>query len=84
MAINAARPTIGTVATLIIQAEKDLSILIRNDAADPVYLGGPEVLTSTGFTVPSGEAISLDLKGNDRLWGIATTNTVVQYIVSGL
>jgi hypothetical protein len=72
------RVTVATSATLIYTgASGGSTVLIRNAGAASVYLGDAAVLTSTGFELTAGSAVSLPVGPNDPVYGIVVTSTVI-------
>lgn len=77
-AVAAARVVIGTSPTLISQASADLGpVLIKNRGTASVYLGGATVATTTGYELAVGETVSIALGGNEAVYGIVDTGTVL-------
>jgi hypothetical protein len=79
LAVRATRVNVGAAPTALTGAETDYqsgsSGLIRHRGTNPVYLGGANVSTSTGFQLDSGEAVPLDLFSGEVVYGIVASGT---------
>jgi hypothetical protein len=51
------------------------SFAIRNAGTATIYLGGPNVTTSSGIPIEVGETFTADLAPNDALYGIAAAGS---------
>ncbi len=80
--------TISTTAVVVIpisntgNRDNPRTLLIQNiDAANPVFLGGPEGLTaSNGFRLASGESISFELQLYEQIFAIVpVTDVEIRY-----
>lgn len=84
MPMKATRPTIGTTAVLLASGADSLdpiSVVLSNPSGNStVYVGGADVLTTTGFAVAAGASFSYDLLASDLLYGIAASDQVVHLI----
>lgn len=59
-----------------------VDIVIQNQSTDDVFIGASTVtLSSYGFKIASGSAISLRLGGKDEIYGIANVSVPVQVSV---
>jgi hypothetical protein len=48
-------------------------IIVHNgDAAEPVYLGASDVSAATGFLLPFGQTVTVDLEPNEVLYALST------------
>jgi hypothetical protein len=78
MAVVAAQVSVGTTATLL-SADADgegASVLVQAPAGAALFVGGPGVTAATGFSIPAGTTLAVDLpKTNDQLWGILASGT---------
>lgn len=82
---NAARVTIGTTATFITSGrnagDTDTDILINHRGTNPVYIGGPEVTTTTGYQLDTTEVLGIQLAAGEPLYGIVAAGTeVIHYL----
>lgn len=73
---------VGTTETLVYTAGTGGSnVLIRNPGAASVYLGAQGVLTTTGFALAAGDAVSMPLGPGDALYGIVALGTVTVHVL---
>ena len=75
MPIIAARVTVGTTPTLIVDPKNGsvtgtINALVKNPGPNTVYVGGEFVTVASGFPVQTGGTIDLDLIHGDLLYGI--------------
>lgn len=79
MAINAAQVPVSTTATRLNSdphdSRSDSAIAITAPAAAVLYLGRAGVSTATGFPLPAGTTISLDLQSSEDVYGVLATGT---------
>lgn len=66
--------TDGTAATI---RQSYALAIINTDAANPVYLGPSGVTSATGFKVPAGGQVSLDMQYGEKLFARATGGTCI-------
>lgn len=52
-------------------------VVVRNTSAEPVLLGGPDVV-SGGFALAGGEQLDIPLPPGDELWAVRATTTDVE------
>lgn len=90
MAVRTDRITVGTSAsqltpsTLTDQQLGASSILIKAPAAAVLYVGGQGVTTATGYDIPAGGELALDLNMGERIYGVVSTGTgTVAVLMSG-
>lgn len=58
------------------------SVLVNNPSGgSTVYLGGSDVTTSNGITLPAGSSLPLILGRGDDLWVVAGGSTTVELLV---
>lgn len=77
MAALGVRITVGTVPTLLTQAETDHSpgsaVLLKALTAG-VVIGGPTVTAASGYPLDQGEIVGADLRG-DLIYGVVASGT---------
>ena len=88
MAVQAARVTVGTAATLLSAAEADTCagsrLLVRNSSATTsVFLGGAGVTASTGLELPSASQVPWTLDLGEALYAAVVVGTVVVHVLQG-
>lgn len=82
------KQTVTTTAAVLVDgrtgsAERPVRALIRAETGT-IYLGGPGVLSTAGFSVVSTDApVTVTLIG-EQLYAIAGSSIVVQVLASGL
>jgi hypothetical protein len=84
MAVKGARVDVATSATALSQTDvlKTSAILVRNRGAAVVYLGGPDVTTSTGYQLDAGESISVEASVYAvGLFGVCAAGTVTCHVL---
>lgn len=53
------------------------AISICNNSAETIYIGfDPGVVTGTGWPIPAGTAISLDINGQVLVYGVGASNSL--------
>lgn len=69
--------TVTTTATAIpsSNATDRRSIILKNEGAVTVYLGGSAVTSSTGFPLEAGDTLPLDLGNDIILYGITASGS---------
>jgi hypothetical protein len=78
------RVTVAVTATLLYTAPGfGGKVLIRNPSAVSVYVGPAAVLTTTGFEIAAGDALSVNVYPNDAVYGIVAAATEIVHIVEG-
>lgn len=82
-AATISRVTVATTATLIDtgSAMGATTVLIRNPGSASVYLGPAAVLTTTGFELAAGDAVTVPLGPSEALYGIVATGTVIVHVL---
>lgn len=76
MAIVGSVVTITNAATLITKTDIGGRVVtIRHRGVNPIFLGGSNVATNTGFQLNAGESLSIDLASGDALYGIVASGT---------
>lgn len=45
-----------------------IPVIVQNDSASNVYIGGPEIDVAQGYKLAPGESVSFDLVENETLW----------------
>jgi len=85
--LKSTRPAITTTASKIVDASRasntdKRSVLVNNPSGgSTVYLGGSDVTTSNGITLPAGSSLPLTLGYGDDLWAVAAGTTAVELLV---
>jgi hypothetical protein len=82
MALQTAQITVGTSAPveLTVLDYGRSSILISAPDASDLFVGGPAVTPATGFLVPAGSSLALELYG-ERLYGVLASGTGTVYVL---
>lgn len=86
MAATARRVSVATTATRLdfASVESDRvfgqSLIVRNRGSASIFVGGPDVTSSTGFEVLAGESFSADIHTGDEVYGIVASGTVPVHI----
>lgn len=77
MAVVAAQVTVGTTPVLLSQDDDrgGSSLLLQAPAAATLYVGGPTVTAASGFPVPAGTSLSVDLPDYNQLFGVLATGS---------
>ena len=87
MALLSSRPSVTTTRSKIVDASTASSsdrrsVLVNNPSGgSTVYLGGSDVTTSNGITLPAGSSLPLTLGYGDDLWVVAAGSTAVELLV---
>lgn len=87
MALLSSRPSVTTTRSKIVDASTasssdKRSVLVNNPSGgSTVYLGGSDVTTSNGITLPAGSSLPLTLGYGDDLWVVAAGTTAVELLV---
>lgn len=80
--VTATRVTVATTQTLIYTgAAGGSTVLLRNPGTVSVYLGPTGVLTTTGFELAAGDAITIAMGPNDPLYGIVASGTNIVHVL---
>lgn len=81
--ISASRVTVTTSATAITSPDLDdwSTVLIRNRGAVSVYLGAASVTSATGYQLDAGEALAVDPKQFEALYGITASSTAECHVL---
>lgn len=83
---TSAAVSVGVAATLIKAATNRRAIIVRNNGARPVFIGGSGVTTANGMPLNPNPTVgqagdSITLEGSAAVYGIVGTGTVeVRYI----
>jgi hypothetical protein len=84
MATKAARVTVTTSATRLDVPDTDSregSTLVVRCSAAALFVGGADVTAATGYEIPAGDAVALDLSGNDVLYAVVATGSAVTHVL---
>lgn len=73
MPIGQARVAVNDSRDEVASARDSGTQLIKNKGANPVFLGDATVTEANGYELAVGEAIVVDLGGEDKLYGICAT-----------
>ena len=65
-----------TLADLVTLKGGPAVIILNTHATEPLFLGGSDVATTTGFRVAAGKAVSMVIGGNETVYGRSGTSTV--------
>lgn len=85
MAVAATRVTVATTGggTEIYTNDNGptVDVNVRNRGAVAVYIGAPNLTTSTGYQLDPGEAVGMELQQGDELYGITASSTCVVHVL---
>ncbi len=87
MALLSSRPSVTTTRSKIVDASTasssdKRSVLVNNPSGgSTVYLGGSNVTTSNGITLPAGSSLPLTLGYDNDLWAVAGGSTTIELLV---
>ena len=75
--VSSAQVEMSTARALIVQADSDgCRILLHNRTGTIVYIGGDDVLSSTGMGIDSAAGpVEITLPANAKLYGITASGT---------
>jgi len=79
--IQSAAVSVGTTATALNAAESAgsdrVSLVVYNNGASTIYVGGSDVTTSNGVPIAAGASLAVnELDVAERLYGIVASGTV--------
>lgn len=81
MPLSTSSVTVGVTATQLSVADRagtanGQSVLVKVPAGgQTVYIGGADVMTTSGYPLAAGESLSLDVEGDDVVFGIVAATT---------
>lgn len=83
MAVVAAQVNVGTTATLLSADEgrDGSSVLVQAPSGVTLYVGGSGVTTTTGFPVPPGQTLSVDLPSFDAIYGVLASGSATASVL---
>lgn len=85
MTVVASRATVATTGggTEIYTNEgaASVDVSVRNRGSVAVYVGPPNVTTSTGYQLDAGEAVGMTLQAGEELYGITGSSTAVVHVL---
>lgn len=86
MSVNQNQVTVGTTPTLLSVAPDQNNtygsgIIIQNNSATDIRVGGPTVTATTGGLVPAGSAFADDVGPDDVYYGIVASGTATVDVV---
>lgn len=83
--VTAAATRLDVFSPVTGSAGQSVHISVRNASAVSVWVGGVAVLVATGYEVPSGGVLSIDVTPPDGLWGrTAAGNAVCQILMTNV
>ena len=90
--VRTSRPTITSTRSLIYDAkqignvDKGSCVVVNPSAnANSIFIGGPNVTTGNGVTIVPGGNFAFDSIGpGDDIWAIASSNTTVELLTTGI
>jgi hypothetical protein len=83
VAITSGNITVGTVASLIDGTSvSNFRLLVHNnDNTDAIYLGGPDVTTTTGLKLDKGIILQLEMNPLDSVYAVSgKTGHIISYM----
>lgn len=84
MAVSAQRVDVGVSATRLVHGNHSgIRIVLRNGGPVDVALGGPQVTAESGFALPAGSTLTLDLNAGEELFGIAVATSNIHVLGAG-
>lgn len=86
MAVAASRATVASTGggTEVFTNDEDggtVDLNVRNRGSVAVYLGAPNVTTSTGYQLDPGEAVGVSLSAGEELYGITASSTAAVHVL---
>lgn len=77
MAVVAAQVSVGTTPVLLSQDDDrgGSSVLVQAPAAAILFVGGPGVTSASGFPVPAGQTLAVDLPDYNQLFGVLASGS---------
>lgn len=88
MAINQARVSVGTSATLLdnfteTDSVRGTALVVQNLGTASVYLGNASVTTSTyGYELKANSSLSVTLQPEETLYGVVASGTVTVSVLA--
>lgn len=85
--LEAARVTVGTAPTVLIDAGPDYieaTVRARSGLVGDAFVGGPNVTTASGYRIAPGEQLTVKLRPGGKLYGIATTSVTLDVALTRL
>ncbi len=82
MTITAAKTTVGATPTLLHSAVGSSGLyhqalhVTNTDGLAAVFLGGPDVTSTTGFPLDAGKTLTMPLTAGEQLYAITAAGTV--------
>jgi hypothetical protein len=89
--VTATVKTVGTTAEPLIEDQSTLNLIndgkisyaMFNAGGTSVYVGDETVTTATGFPLPAGATLSLDIPAGTKVWAISTAAASIRIIKVG-
>jgi hypothetical protein len=80
MTIQVRQVTVSTSATALTGIDTDYkpgsSIIVQAPAGNTLWVGGADVnTTTTGWAIPAGTTLAVDISGSDVLYGVIAAGT---------
>lgn len=83
MAVSASQVSVGTSATSILDVGDSGAVAeITNQGANPVFIGGSGVTTSTGYSLAAGATLRLTMSPEDEVFGIVASGSETVHVIS--
>lgn len=83
MAVAGSVVTITNAATLITKTDIGGRVTaLKHRGTNPIFLGGPNVTTGTGYQMNTGDGLTLDLAAGDALYGIVASGTEPLHVLT--
>lgn len=90
--IASAQVTVASTATKLLTADDGASpghedmirVYLRNTGATDVFLGAPGVTATTGYNLASGSSLSVVIRDDEELYGIAAVSGTVHILASAV
>lgn len=82
--INTAQANVGTTATPIVATSTGgLRAVLSNGGPADVFIGPSGVTTGTGFKLPGGGTISVQLDAGEAIFGVVASGTSTVSVLTG-
>ena len=81
MVLHSQQVIIGTRPVLLYPADTDGVHLVISANAD-IYIGNSDLTTETGYYLPDGNAVDLELAPNELLYGLVEEGRATVYVLA--
>ena len=85
MAVSAERVTVGTDPTALNSSARGnrsgSGILLRNRGAASIFVGDADVTAATGYEVPAGDPLAVDLEEGEVVYAVTAAGTVDTHVL---